>query len=166
MGIVACYAGSFDPVTKGHENIALRAAKIFDKLVVAVGVNGEKKSFFPLERRLQWLKDCFRQVPNIEVLSYEGLTVDFCRRCGASVLVRGVRSIADYEMERNVAAVNRVLCPDIETLLLFTADELAHVSSSNVREILANGGDASAFLPETVRTAISCATSKKWMSHE
>lgn len=150
MGLIACYAGSFDPVTKGHENIALRAAKMFDKMFVAVGVNSEKKSFFPLEKRMQWLKDCFKQVSNIEVVSYEGLTVDFCRKSGATVLVRGIRSIADFETEQNIAAVNRVLNPDVETLLLFTSDELAHISSSNVREIIANGGDISLFVPKSV----------------
>lgn len=150
MGLIACYAGSFDPVTKGHENIALRAAKMFDKMFVAVGVNSEKKSFFPLEKRMQWLKDCFKQVSNIEVVSYEGLTVDFCRKSGATVLVRGIRSIADFETEQNIAAVNRVLNPDVETLLLFSSDELAHISSSNVREIIANGGDISLFVPKSV----------------
>ncbi|MBQ6668001.1 MAG: pantetheine-phosphate adenylyltransferase [Bacteroidales bacterium] len=150
MGLVACYAGSFDPVTKGHENIALRAAAMFDRLIVAVGVNSGKSSLFPLEQRLQWLKSCFRKVPQIEVVAYEGLTVDFCRRCGATVLVRGGRSIADFEQEGNVAAVNKALCPEVETVLLFTDDRLAHVSSSNVREIWRNGGDVSAFLPEGV----------------
>ena len=151
MGLIACYAGSFDPVTRGHENIALRAASLFSELVVAVGENSDKRPFFPLEQRLQWLNECFAGVPNIRVVSYRGLTVDLCRQCGAKVLVRGVRSLADYEQEQNVAAVNRILAPDIETLLLFTSDELAHVSSTNAREILKNGGDVSAFIPSSIK---------------
>lgn len=151
MEITALYAGSFDPVTKGHEHIARRAAKLFGKLLVAVGDNSEKQAFFPLEKRMKWLRETFRDVKNIEVVSYQGLTVDACRRYGASVLVRGLRSAADWEAERDVAYANRYLAPDIETLLLPADTAFSPFSSTLVRELLRYGKDVSAMLPEAVR---------------
>ena len=127
-----------------------RAVRIFDRVVVAIGTNGAKCVCFPLEMRLGWLRACFRDLPQVEVASYEGLTVDFCRRCGAGFLLRGLRSAAGWEAEQNIAFVNRQLEPEVETVWLPAEDALVHVSSSNVREIWRNGGDASAFLPEGV----------------
>lgn len=150
-GVTAFYAGSFDPPTKGHENIALRAAKMFDKLIVALGVNSEKQQFFPPEQRLKWLNDIFKDIPNIEVEAYEGLTVNACRRSGASVLVRGVRSISDYEQEQNTAAVNKILDPDIESVFLFADEEYSHYSSTNAREILKYNGTVKKIIPEQVK---------------
>lgn len=147
MEIVAFYAGSFDPVTVGHVDIVRRACRMFDRVVVAVGVNSDKKSFLPLDERLNRLRKAFAAFPQVEVASYEGLTVDACRKYGARVLVRGVRNASDWDAEQNIAFVNRRLAPDIETLLLPADDALVHVSSSNVREILRHGGDVSDFLP-------------------
>ena len=150
MGKIAVYAGSFDPVTRGHEDMVRRAVRIFDRVVVAIGTNGAKSACFPLEMRLGWLRACFRDLPQVEVASYEGLTVDFCRQCGAGFLLRGLRSAADWEAEQNIAFVNRQLAPEVETVWLPAEDALVHVSSSNVRDIWRNGGDVSAFLPEGV----------------
>lgn len=147
MEVTAFYAGSFDPVTRGHADIVRRACRMFGHVVVAVGVNSGKHSFFPLEERMERLRQAFADMPQVEVISYEGLTVDACRRCGATVLLRGVRNAADWEEEQNIAFVNRRLAPDIETVLLPADDALVHVSSSNVREILRYGGDVSDFLP-------------------
>ena len=150
MGRIAVYAGSFDPVTRGHEDMVRRAVRIFDRVVVAIGTNGAKSACFPLEMRLGWLRACFRDLQQVEVTSYEGLTVDFCRRCGAGFLLRGLRSAADWEAEQNIAYVNRQLAPEVETIIIPTAQEFAHISSSAVRDILKHGGDYSAFIPEGV----------------
>ena len=127
-----------------------RAVRIFDRVVVAIGTNGAKSACFPLEMRLGWLRACFCDLPQVEVASYEGLTVDFCRQCGAGFLLRGLRSAADWEAEQDIAFVNRQLAPEVETVWLPAEDALVHVSSSNVRDIWRNGGDASVFLPEGV----------------
>lgn len=147
MEIVALYAGSFDPVTKGHVNIVRRACRMFGHVVVAVGVNSGKQYLFSLEERLQRLHQVFDVYPQVEIISYTGLTVDACRQCGAKVLVRGVRNASDWDAEQNIAFVNSRLAPDIETVLLPAEDALQHVSSSNVREILRHGGNVSDFLP-------------------
>lgn len=147
MGVTALYAGSFDPVTKGHVNIVRRACRMFEHVVVAVGVNSDKQYCFSLEERLQRLHQALDAFPQVEIISYQGLTVDACRQCGAKVLLRGVRNAADWETEQNIAFVNSRLAPDIETVLLAAEDALLHVSSSNVREILRHGGDVTDFLP-------------------
>lgn len=150
MEVIAFYAGSFDPVTKGHEDIARRAVKMFDRLIIGVGTNSEKKPFFSLEERLRWLRRIFADCPQIDVVSYEGLTIDACRRCGATVLVRGARSAADWEAEQNIAFVNHCLAPEIETLLIPATDDLMHVSSTNVREFLKYGRSVKDFVPEAI----------------
>lgn len=147
MGSVALYAGSFDPLTKGHVDIVRRSCRMFECVVVAVGVNSSKQYCFSLEERMQRLRTAFEAFPQVKIVSYEGLTVDVCRQYGAKVLVRGVRNAADWEAEQNIAFVNHCLAPDIETVMLAADDALLHVSSSNVREILRHGGDVSDFLP-------------------
>ena len=151
METTALYAGSFDPVTKGHEHIARRAAKLFGKLLIAVGDNSGKQPFFPLEQRLAWLRETFRDMENIEVVSYQGLTVDACRRYGTNVLVRGLRSSADWEAESAVAFVNRKLAPDIETVLLPAEAAFAPFSSTLVRELLRYGKEVSSMVPDALR---------------
>jgi pantetheine-phosphate adenylyltransferase len=149
---IAVFAGSFDPVTVGHADIVARACKLFDKVIVAIGVNTSKKTLFTLEQRKDWLRKCLAKMP-VEVDSFEGLTVDFCRRVGATYLVRGLRGTPDFEYEKTIAQLNAALA-GIETVFLATRPEHSHISSTIVREILINKGDASAFLPKEVAAEI------------
>lgn len=143
----ALYAGSFDPFTNGHLDIVEQASKIFDKVFIAVGNNSEKQCFLPVEKRLELIKNSTLVFDNIEVVSYEGLTVEFAKHKGVDVLVRGVRNSSDFEYEKQIADTNRLLAPEIETILLTPRPENAYISSTIVREIYANGGDISKFVP-------------------
>ncbi|MCR5313276.1 MAG: pantetheine-phosphate adenylyltransferase [Bacteroidaceae bacterium] len=143
----ALFAGSFDPFTRGHQSIVDRTLdSVADEVIVAIGVNYRKKSMFSLEDRLNAIKRLYSKNPRVKVVSYEGLTTDFAKEVEADCLVRGVRSLHDFEFERNIADVNRRLS-GIETILLFTEPELSCVSSSNVRELLSYGKDVTEFLP-------------------
>lgn len=146
----AVFPGSFDPITRGHENILRRAAGLFDEVVVAIGVNHDKQGMFPLEQRLQWCRDTFADLPHIRVTSFEGLTVDFCRSVGAGWLIRGVRNGGDFEYERTIAQMTKLLEDGLETMILFTDPEHAPISSSVVRDIAHHGGDVSRFVPDAV----------------
>lgn len=147
MSKVALFAGSFDPFTKGHKNIVDRALQsIADKVIVAIGVNYKKKYMFTLEERIETIRKIYENEPRIIVDSYEGLTTDYAKAVGADFLLRGVRSIKDFEFERDIAEVNRRLT-GIETVLLFTDAELACVSSSVVRELISYNKDVKEFLP-------------------
>lgn len=147
---IAVFAGSFDPVTKGHESIVRRALPFFDKIVVAIGTNSDKKNYFSLDDRLNWLKQVFADVDNVEVRHYSGLTVDFCEEIGAKYLIRGLRTSADFEFERGVAQVNYRLKPEIETIFLLTLPEHVMITSSIVREVHYFGGDVSLFIPKQI----------------
>ncbi len=147
---IAVFPGSFDPITRGHESIIKRAVPLFDKLYVAIGLNAEKKGFFPVEQRLNWIRKVFESEPSIEVTQYEGLTVDFCRKNNIGYILRGLRTSADFEFERSIGQVNKKLYPDIETVFLLTAPEYTSLNSSIVRDILRHGGDASQFVPEKI----------------
>ena len=146
----AIYPGTFDPITKGHQSIALRAASLFTHLIVAVGHNADKRTLFSVEQRLDFIKKTFENVENISVAAYNGLTVEFCRQNNIRYIVRGVRSEMDWGVESAIAAANKMLQPSIETVFLLTEPQFAGVSSSVVRDILKHQGDASAFLPEEV----------------
>lgn len=148
MNNIAVFPGSFDPVTRGHESVILRALPLFDKVIVALGENAEKKGYFPIEQRLHWLKQLFRNESRIEVTRYSGLTVDFCREHHASHILRGLRTSADFEFERSIAQMNKALLPHIETIFILCAPEYSSLSSSIVRDIHRNGGDISQFVPE------------------
>jgi len=147
---VALFPGSFDPFTKGHENIISRALPLFDEIVIAIGINSKKGSFFSLEKRLAMIRYLYRDEPRIRVESFEGLTVDFCRRVGAGHILRGLRTASDFEYERAIAQTNRKMQPGIETVFLLTTPELTPINSTIVREILRHGGDYSLFLPEGI----------------
>jgi pantetheine-phosphate adenylyltransferase len=147
---IAIYPGSFDPITKGHQAIALRAASLFSHLIVAVGQNSDKRSMFSVEQRLEFITKTFENVKNISVVAYEGLTVDFCKQNQINYIVRGVRSDMDWGVESSIAAANKILYPSIETVFLLTEHQYIGISSSVVRDILNNKGDVSAFLPKEV----------------
>ncbi|MEI7662040.1 MAG: pantetheine-phosphate adenylyltransferase [Bacteroidota bacterium] len=150
MDRIAVFPGSFDPITRGHESIIRRALPLFDKVIVAIGENSQKSSFFPLERRLAWLHRIFDSEPGIAITSYSGMTIDFCRRENAAFIIRGLRTAADFEFERSIGQMNRLMCPGIETVFLLCTPEYAPVSSSIVRDIIRNGGDAGQFVPEGI----------------
>lgn len=144
---IAIFPGSFDPYTIGHASIVDRALPLFDKIVVAIGVNRNKRSFLTEEQRIRMIADLYADEPKVEVISYEGLTVDAARECGARFLLRGVRMIQDFEYEKNLAEVNRSIS-GLETVLLYTLPEYGHISSSIVRELISYGRDVSALLPK------------------
>jgi len=151
----AVFPGSFDPMTNAHVDVVERAKKLFDKIYIAVGVNTTKKGFFSQEERLAIIKETFTpQDGRVEVVAFEGLTVDFCRRVGARYMIRGMRSAADFEFEKAIAQNNAVLAPDIETIFLVSSSGLSHISSTIVREILANRGDVSKLVPQAVMDAV------------
>ena len=150
---LAVFPGSFDPFTVGHEDIVLRALRLFDEIVVAVGANSEKHSFFTVERRLEFIREVFRNEPRVRACSYGGLTVDYARQIGATHLLRGIRTAADFEFERAIAQVNRQMS-GIDTAFLLTTPEHTPVNSSIVRDILLHGGDASIFLPVSIREMV------------
>ena len=144
---IAIFPGSFDPYTIGHASIVDRALPLFDKIVVAIGVNRNKRSFLTEEQRIRMIADLYADEPKVEVISYDGLTVDAARECGARFLLRGVRMIQDFEYEKNLAEVNRSIS-GLETVLLYTLPEYGHSSSSIVRELISYGRDVSALLPK------------------
>jgi len=150
MNRKAVFPGSFDPFTIGHEGIVRRALSIFDEIIIAVGANTLKKNYYSLETRKEMIKSVFRDEPRIRVEHYEGLTVDYCTSIGAGYLVRGLRTAADFEFERAIAQVNRVLDSGIESVFLLTVPEHSHINSTIVRDIISNGGDASIFVPSAI----------------
>ncbi len=143
---IALFQGSFDPFTRGHENIVERALSIFDEVVIAVVHNSQKHGFLPVDMRVKVIEDVFQNESRVKVVSSEGLTVDIARDMGASCLLRGVRSVTDFEYERGNADVNLRLS-GIETMLLYTAPEVSHISSSIVRELLRFGKDITDYMP-------------------
>lgn len=147
----AVFPGSFDPITLGHESIVRRALPLFDNIIIAIGTNQDKSGYFPVEKRLEWIRTVFSDCPTVSVESYHGLTVDFCRQKQADYLIRGLRTSADFEFERSVAQVNSRLLPGIETVFLLTQPEFVMITSSIVREIHKYGGDVSKFVPGSVK---------------
>ncbi len=148
---IAVFPGSFDPFTIGHESLVLRALSIFDRIIISIGYNSEKKGFFPLEKRIEWIENVFRDEPAVEVAWFSGLTVDFCREKKASFILRGLRTAADFEFERAIAQVNKAMSENIESVFLLTRPDHTFINSTIVRDIIRNGGDASRFVPEGVR---------------
>ena len=150
MEKIAVFPGSFDPFTVGHESIALRALTLFDKIIIAVGYNANKKSFFPLEQRLAIIRKVFENESRIEVISYEGLTVELCKKLKVNNILRGLRTSADFEFERAVGQVNKAMLPEVESVFLLTTPEHSSVNSTVIRDILMHHGDPSQFLPKSI----------------
>ena len=146
MEKIAVYAGSFCPFTKGHEDIVAKALPLFDKIIIGIGYNPDKKDVFSENERQTWVKNIYKDNPKIEVLSYSGLTVELCRKHKAQYLIRGVRNARDFDTEQELAEINKRLAPEIETVLLFASPELRMVSSSMVRELWHYGEDYSPFV--------------------
>ena len=146
----AIFPGSFDPFTLGHMDILRSALKMFDKVIVAVGYNSAKSGFFPPELRVRIIKDAIAGLENVEVCSYRGLTVDFCKEMGVGCIIRGLRTTTDFEMESVIAQANRKMAPDILSIFIPAGHEYSFISSTVVRDVLNNGGSAKCFLPKNV----------------
>jgi pantetheine-phosphate adenylyltransferase len=146
----AIFPGSFDPITLGHFDIIKRSIPLFDEIIVAIGINAEKKYMFPLEDRIQFIAEAFADEPKIRVISYEGLTIDLCKKEKAEFILRGLRNPADFEFEKAIAHTNRRLSK-IETVFLLTAAKTSYISSSIVRDVIRNGGEYQMLVPDSVR---------------
>ena len=150
MNTKALFPGSFDPFTAGHLNILKRALTMFDEVIVAVGINQDKRGFFDMDQRIDIIRQAVKGLNGVSIIKYDNLTIDTCHEYGIHHMVRGVRNMIDFETERSIADANRKLAPDVETIIIPTAQEFAHISSSAVRDILKHHGDTSLFLPKGV----------------
>ena len=146
----AIFPGSFDPITLGHHDIIERGVTLFDELIIAIGINADKKYMFSLEERKQFIAESFGNNPKIKIVTYEGLTVHFCQENNIDFILRGLRNPADFEFEKAIAHTNRDLAP-IETVFLLTAASTSYISSSIVRDVIRNNGDYTKLVPKTVR---------------
>ena len=147
---IAIYPGSFDPITKGHLDILKTGAEIFDKVIIAVARNSEKKGFLTVDERVKLINDCFIDIENAVVDSFEGLTIEYAKKHDAKVLIRGLRAVSDFEYELQLSQANSALYSDIKTVFLTTKPKYNFISSSTIKEIYLNNGDISKFVPEPV----------------
>jgi len=145
----AVFPGSFDPITLGHYDIIKRGISLFDEVIVAIGINASKNYMFSLDEREQFIKEAFKDEPKIKVVTYEGLTIELCKRLDSDFILRGLRNPADFEFEKAIAHTNRTLSK-IETVFLLTAASTSFISSSIVRDVIRNGGDYKQLVPESV----------------
>jgi len=152
---IALYPGTFDPITNGHIDLVERAAKLFDKVVVAIASNSKKKPLFSLQKRIQLAQQVLLDCPNVSVQGFDVLLVDFARQQRANILIRGLRAVSDFEYEFQLASMNRNLAPEIESVFLMPADEYSFISSSLVKEVASLGGDVSSFVHPLVDRALS-----------
>ncbi len=150
MTKIAVFPGSFDPITTGHFDIVQRAMPLFDKIVVAIGVNSQKNYLFTLEQRMAWLEAVFADYPNVEVATFDGLTAHYCNKIGADYLLRGLRNASDFDYEKTISQLNNIVGQGIETVFWISQPAFSHISSTIVREIIKGGGDARPFLPPGV----------------
>lgn len=146
----ALFPGSFDPITLGHFDIIQRGVKLFDEVVVAIGINAEKKYMFSLEERQRFIEEAFKDEPKVKVTTYKGLTIDYCKEINAEYILRGLRNPADFEFEKAIAHTNRKLSK-IETVFLLTAARTSYISSSIVRDVIRNNGDYTVLVPDSVK---------------
>ena len=154
MANIAVFPGSFDPITVGHVDLVKRSLPLFDKIIVAVGINTQKKYLFSLDQRLEWLEAVFAEEPKVEVGHFENLTADYCKKIGAKYLLRGLRNASDFDYEKTISQLNNIIGDGLETLFLISQPEYSHISSTIVREIIKGGGDASPFIPEQIRVMV------------
>jgi pantetheine-phosphate adenylyltransferase len=145
---IALFPGSFDPVTKAHVDIVKRSVGLFDKVYIGIGDNSSKKGLLPIEKREQMLRAIFETEPKIHIVAYDGLTVDFCKSIGAGYMIRGIRTVSDFEYEKAIAQMNHSLAPDIESIFIVSKPGYSSISSTIVREILRYNGDVSQFIPK------------------
>jgi len=150
---IAVFPGSFDPITVGHIDLVRRAVPLFDKIIIAVGINSQKKYLYTLDQRLEWLNAVFAKDDSVEVDSYEGLTAHYCDKIGANYLLRGLRNASDFDYEKTISQLNAIVGNGIETIFLISKPEFSHISSTIVREIIKGNGDATPFLPTEIKIA-------------
>lgn len=148
MSHTAIFPGSFDPFTKGHESVIYKALPLFEKIIIGIGINSSKQYYFSLEQRINYIEKTFENEPKITVQSYVGLTIDFCKKSNANYIIRGLRNAADFDFECNIAQMNHAMLPEVESIFLVTDPQYCAISSTVVREIIKNGGDAKAFMPQ------------------
>jgi pantetheine-phosphate adenylyltransferase len=148
---ICVFPGSFDPITAGHVDLVKRALPLFDKIIIAIGINAQKKYLFSLEQRQDWIKDVFKDEPKVVVDTFENLTADYCKRVEAAWILRGLRNASDFDYEKTISQLNFIVGKGVETMFLISQPEFSHVSSTIVREIIKGGGDASPFLPKEIR---------------
>lgn len=149
---IAIYPGSFDPVTYGHLDVLKTGAEIFDKVIIAVAHNGSKQhGMLTVDERINLIKAAVEDLKNVEVASFEGLTVEYAKKCGATVILRGLRAVSDFEYEMQLSQTNHAIEPEIKTVFLITKPEYNFISSSSVKEVLVNGGDIEKFVPPNVK---------------
>lgn len=151
---IAIYPGSFDPMTYGHLDIIERSSKMVDKLYVSVLINSAKNALFSIDERVSMIKEMTGHLPNVEVTSFEGLLVDYAKQMNASIIVRGLRAVTDFEYELQIAQTNRIVNPDVDTIFLTTSLEYSYLSSTIVKEVASYGGDISKFVPKEIEEAI------------
>lgn len=147
---IAIFPGSFDPITKGHENILLRALPLFDEVIISIGKNTSKQNYFTLEQREKWIRQVFKNEPKVRVETYTGLTIDFCKKMKADYILRGLRTSADFEFEKAIAQNNKIMAPEIETIFILPLSELSAINSTIVRDIIRYGGNAAPFVPDSI----------------
>lgn len=151
MAKIAVFPGSFDPITVGHVDLVQRALPLFDKIIIAVGENSQKKYLFNLAQRVSWLKAVFKEFPKVEVDQFEGLTAHYCRSINAQYMIRGLRNASDFDYEKTISQLNNIVGEGLETIFLISQPGYSHISSTIVREIIKGGGDASPFLPPAIK---------------
>lgn len=161
MSKIAVFPGSFDPFTLGHEAIVHRAIKLFDKVIIGIGVNAKKKGFIPYEQRLDMIKECFKGEDKVEVKHFTGLTVEFCEQEGADFILRGLRDGKDFDYERSIAMMNREINREIETYFLITDPKYTAINASIVRDIANNGGEIDGFVPLNIAKEIKALINEK-----
>ncbi|MCH2083130.1 pantetheine-phosphate adenylyltransferase [Kordia sp.] len=150
MTKIAVFPGSFDPITVGHVDLVKRGLPLFDKIVVAIGLNSQKKYLFDLDQRKEWLEAVFADYNQVEVAHFQGLTANYCNEIGARYLLRGLRNASDFDYEKTISQLNHIVGDGIETIFLISQPEYSHISSTIVREIIKGNGDASPFIPAEV----------------
>lgn len=148
---IAVFPGTFDPITLGHVDVIKRSIPLFDKIVIGIGLNSTKQPMFSVEQRVSWIQEIFKDTPSVEVAPYEGLTIEFCKQLDARFILRGIRYVSDFEYEKGIADMNRMLSKNVETIFLTSSPEYSTVSSTLVRDVIRHHGDVSQFLPPEVR---------------